>query len=537
MSLVTDRVSIINMFLKQLFRKQYLIQVAFWNFIATIYFFTFSCAPQGTGILGNPTKLQELVDQQTLQAPFAYDLAVDTISYNSCVSENVQFSEVIHGLKLGASEGFTDPLTGAVTAGLKLRTDFLQYIGKNFKPEYPNTVIKPSQLQKILSLSDYNKDAYVQFAVRRKTDLIAIPDLISPGSNSTKAYAQVPRDVTVITKDLFSGYLGYNLTKNVQFTATGAVLAEGPRVYNLSDTPEPTEGLLEATFNLNATSDESYVKPVPVTGTTENYGYAEIYSDAVRSDFTSKKNILAVTFGGDQNIPDVASTTPGEIVNHINLLKRPKLANSQSFDNTKAFGRGYQLTFESPNIAVPSWLKTRLTKVTELNLDNGAPVSGYSWSCESYLIMHPDHWDNNRIYSTNWTQKETTVEPSCSPIIGTDLTGLNGALRQEKIKRLRRHYSAKDWNIGLYVKQVARSTYSSTMPNRSELELCVAPKSKDCYLPTVGILDDANRIYEDVGIQYDTTQECYLTKDGGGDAKRVLGRCAQFASVCVRSGL
>jgi hypothetical protein len=529
---VTDRVSIKNMILVKFFPKKFNFKIVFWVQAAFAYFLL-SCAPQGSGILGNPTKLQDLVDQQTKQAPFAYDLAVDTISYNSCVSENVKTSGVIHGLKIGASEGFADPLTGAVSAGLKLRTDFLQYIGKNFKPEYPNTVIKPSQLQKILSQSDYNKDAYIQFAVRRRTDFVAVPDLISPGSNNTKAYAQVPRDLTVITKNLYSGLLGYNLTKSVQFTATGAVLAEGPRVYNLSDNPEPI--VLEATFQLNGTSDESYVKPTPVAGTTENYGYAEIYADTVRADFTSKKNMLAITFGGDQNIPDVAPTSPSEVVNHINLLKRPKMANSQSTDNTKAFGRGYQLTFESPNIALPSWLKTRLTKVTEISLDNGAPVSSTAWSCENFLIMHPTHWDNNRIYSSNWTQKAATVEPSCSPIIGTDLTGTNGAYRQTQIKRLRRHYSAENWNIGLYVPEQARSAYA--LPTRSIMPICLVPKSSDCYLPTLGILDDTNRrTTEDVGIQYDTTQECYLTKDGGGDTKRELGRCAQFASVCVRSG-
>lgn len=530
MSLVTERVSIYSMPIAMLLFKRLLKSIfhisLFINLVTLV-----SCAPQGTGILGNPAKLQDVVDQQTKIAPFAYDVAVDTISYNSCISESTSTSSVIHGLKVGASEGFSDPVTGAVRAGLKLRTDFLQYIGKNFKPEYPNTSIKASQLQKILSMSDANKDAFIQFAIRRKTDFVAIPDLISPGSNSTKTYAQAPRDLTVIQKILHSGLLGYNVTKNVQFTSAGDVLAEGPRVYNLSDTPDSVS--LEATFKLNSTADESYPKPTPIQGSIENYGLAEIYPEAVRGDFNAKKNMLTVTFGGDQNIPDSTTATPGEIINHINLLKRPFIANSLSADNTKAFGRGYQLTFESPNISQPSWLKTRLTKITEISLDSGTPVGGTSWSCENYLIMQPTHWDNNRMYSQNWNKKDTMVEPSCSPIIGTDLTATNGALRQAQIKRIRRHYSAENWNIGLYLPAAARTGY--TLPNRSIMPLCLVPKSNECYLPTTGILDDTNRKTVDIGIQYDYSQECYLTKDGGGDSKRDLGRCAQFASVCVRT--
>lgn len=498
-------------------------------------FLFFSCAPQGNGILGSPTKVQDIVSQSIKDAPFAYDVAIDTISYNSCISETVKNSP-IHGLKMGASEGFTDPLTGAGRAGIKLRTDFLQYIGKNFKPEYPNTTIQPSQIKNILSLSDYNKDAFIQMAIRRKTDFIAVPDLISIGGNNTKPYAQLPRDLTVMIQTLHLGLLGYNITKNIQFTSAGSVLAEGPRVYNLSDTPDPV--VIEATFNLNAIADESKLLPAPTTPpTTENFGEAEAYAQRVRDSFTAKTNLLTVTFGGNQNRPDVI--TSGDTTNHIDLLKRPRVANSLSFDTTKAFGRGFQLTFESPNVAQPSWSKSQLTKITEINLDNGAPTGGTSWSCENFLIMKPEHWDNNRMYSTTWTQAVKTdgtpqmVEPSCSPIVGPDLTGANGVLRQSQIKRLRRHYSESQWNIGLYLPAAPRTGYS--LPPRTTMPLCLTPKTGSCYLTTSGILDDVTRKNLDVGIQYDTTKECYLTILGGGDLKRDLGRCAQFASLCVRT--
>ena len=277
MRLVTERVSIKIM-----------------KSLLLIYFFAqtlfFSCAPQGNGILNNPSKLSDIVDQSTKVAPFAYDVAVDTISYNSCVSLDAKGS-TIHGLKIGASEGFSDPVTGASRAGLKLRTDFLQYIGKNFKPDYPNTVVKPSQLQKILENSDNNKDAFIQLAIRQKTDYTAVPDLISAGNNSTTGIAQTPRDLTVIQKLIHTGLLGYNVTKNVQFNSSGSVLAEGPRVYNLSDTPEPV--IIEGVFDLNAITDASYPG---TSGTTivESYGAAELYPQNVRDAFNSKKNLVKV---------------------------------------------------------------------------------------------------------------------------------------------------------------------------------------------------------------------------------------------------
>jgi hypothetical protein len=523
MSLVTERVSINDMPILMLLKKR-----VFTYLVLSGMSLIFSCAPQGNGILSNPTLLSDIVSQSVQQAPFAYDVAVDTISYNSCVSENINSTE-IHGLKVGASEGFDKVASGASRSGLKLRTDFLQYVGKNFKPNYPNTTIQPSQLRSILENSDYNKDAFIQLAIRQKTDYVAIPDLINVGANNTQLYAQTPRDLTVMPQILHSGILGYQISKGVKFTSAGGILDEGPRVYNLSSDPQPIS--IEARFNLNATNDASAPKSTATPTTTENFGYADLYAQKVRDDFSSRKNLLTVTFGGDQNITE--GITTGDPQNHINLLKRPYISNTQSVDNTKAFGRGFQLSFSSPNTGISAWQKTRLTSVTEISLDNGQNAGGTSWTCENYLIMKAEHWDNNRMYNENWTKNDTMVEASCVPIVGPDLTGTDGIIRQEKIKRLRRHYPISQWNIGLYLPSAPRSGYS--LPPRTTMPLCLTPKTGECYLPTSGILDNLSRRSLDIGIQYDTTQDCYLTIPGGGDSRRDLGRCANFASICIRN--
>jgi len=507
----------------------------------------YSCTPEGSGILGSSTDITSQVDNATKNAPFAYDVALDTISYNSCVSSNVNSSN-IHGLKIGASEGFTDPLTGAVKAGVKLRSEFLQQVGRSFKPEYPASTITPAQVLKILSKSDANKDAFLQIAVRRKSDLIAIPDLI----NLNGAVAKAGSDVTVFNQYLYSGYLGYILTKSIQYTDSGVVLAEGPRVYNLSNTGDPVN--LEGFFRFNATADSSVTIPTPPAGSTENFGYAEAYPQVVRDSFNkgfsssgnaNERYMLTATFGGNEDMPTGDAPTNGT-ANHINMLKRP--ATVASNDYTKAYGRGYAMKFTSPNSALSNWMTTQLTQIKEYDLSTGTELTGtagVAWTCENYRIMRQDHWDNNRMYN-NGLADNSVVEASCVPLIAADFTDGTlvsgtttlGQVRIEKVQRLRRHYPENLWNIGLYLPGGQRSGY--TLPARNAMtQLCISPKKSDdqCYLPTTGILANTAENALDVGIQYDTTKDCYTTSTGPQtDTNRKKGRCAQFASICVRSG-
>lgn len=497
--------------------------------IPTVLFFFNNCAPQGQGILGSTIPQVQVVDAATKGAPFAYDIAIDTISYNSCISETVKGSE-IHGIKMGASEGYVD--TGgsaAVRAGIKLRSDFLQYIGENFRPDYPESKIAPAQIQKILSLSDLNKDAFLNFGVRLNANLLAVPDLILPGANGTSQTGKIGRDVKVFERQLHSGLVGYDLMKNVIFNDSGKVLAEGTRVFNLSDTGDPVT--LESRFSYNNTEDASYVKPTD-TNIIENFGYREQYAEYVRSKFNSNTYLMAATFGGNQDAPE---PDDGK-TNHINRLKRPLKADGTMLSENKAFGRGYQLRFDSVNNPAEGWnkLKNRMTGVREINLDTGVETGGTAWSCENYLIVRPEQWNNNALNSPSAAKKETHYDPACMPLQADDLT----ADRVNRIKRLRRHYQESQWNVGLFVPAGVKSN-SYQPPLRTGLQLCVSPKSLDCYLPTTGVLSNpAERFSVDIGIQYDSSQECYLTMGNygtGSEDKKKLGRCGQFASICVRN--
>lgn len=443
---------------------------------------------------------------RTLQAtPFAYDLAVDTISYNSCVGSGLS-NRGIPGFKIGANEGFVDNNgSGAVKGGLKLKSEFLQFVATNIEPNFPNTTVVPSQMQYLLQFSTANAGNYIQYAIRTTSDLKVVPDTIQPSLIPVGGRDGVYENAVLSADPILSG-----ITKEVKFGAGKTVLSEGPRIYNAASSGSPKP--FEATLAYNNVVDETFqAEP----GVNDGQGAGEEYADRVRSKFISGAQILAVTYGNPLNIDPTGSDSTG--------LNSP--ARRVSTDQTKAYGRGYQLNFISKNPALSSWRRNIVSTVTEKNLENGQPVSGVSWTCEHVVIMKPNQFNNKKV-----------SEPSCSQLIAADLTNTNVAAR---VKNIRRHYPESEWGIGFFYAK--DSVYNPA--TRVAQPLCLVHKQTDCYLPTVGIVAGAPA--EDVGVQYDTSQECYLSRfvtmgvtysgnKTGNDARR-LGRCPQFASICVRS--
>lgn len=498
----------------------------------------FSCTRTGEGILNNQSTISETVDNYTKQAPFAYDIAADTISYNSCPNFAANGASLgpFPALTIGVNEGFvTNNGNGAVKGGLKLRTAFLQHIGRYIKPQSPSTSVTPEQVKFVLQNSTANAGAYLQYSIRKKTDLTLNLDLIAPGANGD-IQTLIPvrdRDAIVFLQDLTNGYVGHTLTKDVRFTATGAVLSEGPRTYNLSDTVDPVA--IQGSFGLNQTIDDSY-KPSTDSNSTNNpenfLGLGEYYSDYVRKKFNSTgadRVILTAVFGGKASDMGGGAEQTEETISQIRR---------QTTDVSKAFGRGYSLKFESKNKNVAGWVNNVMsgTAVTEFDLSTGTVVQGAQWTCENFVIVLPAHYDNKKL-----------GEPTCSPLMAGDLTGANEA-RQLAVKKIRRQHSALDWNIGLFIPKdtVLGTTVQDRIANRSKYQICVSPRRNNCYLPTTNIFAaDGPNVGKDAGIQYDTTKECYLTAYNlmganytnatTPDAKRLLGRCANYLSVCTRS--
>jgi len=500
--------------------------------------FLSSCAPQGTGILGSSTSFSTQLDNAIVQAPFAYDITPDTISYNSCNPYSATSdASSLKAIKIGASQGFTDQNGGGlVQGGLKIKTEFLQYIGRKFSPLSGKSTITSGQVLDVLSKSPINASAYLQFSVRQKYDLKLRPDLLNAAANPTLSLATPVRDAAVFSTTLSSGQTGSLLTKDLVFTTSGTPLVEGRRIYSISESvaANPIEGSL----GFNKLSDESY-PPTTSTDFAESFlGVAEYYSHKIREDFNTSdsktKLILTATFAGPNAEGLSLNPSVGTSMSTIAQLIRPSATASL------AYGRGYELTFSAPKptsgttALAAGWIKTNLTSVKEIDLSTGSSVSS-SWTCENFLITLSSQWDNKKLF-----------EPTCAPMLQSDELA-----RSDVLKRIRRHYNEREWNVGLFYPKNIEPTVS-----RSKLSVCIAPKSTvSCYLPT-----DARSVFnsteqssigtanlKDIGINYDTSKECYMTAfsvmgisySGASSliAKKQLGRCANYASICTRKDI
>lgn len=500
--------------------------------LASCFVFVVGCTPSGNGILDSKSSISEVIDNTTKQAPFAYDLAADTISYNSCTA--LSNTQAVSNLKIGVSEGFINTNgNGAVKGGIKLKTEFLQYIGKYFTPAAPSSTIIPAQVLRVLNKSAVNQNARIQFSIRRKNNLNLFVDQIA--SSMSETYSATPlvgRDATLIAAELNSGYAGELLTKDIKYTTAGTILSEGARNYNLSGTQQSIT--LHGAFRLNQTEDSSITLPPPPANYTPkeyNFGAAELYSQNVRNKFNatdSSKIIVTALFS--------TSASGSTDVDKILSIKRP-----DPKDLTKAYGRGYALQFTAKSSTVAGWTnKNILSGVTEIDLSTGSNVTGSTWTCEHFPIVRDSQYDKIR----------KDGDPQCTALLATDLPPERQG-RQLQIKKIRRHYPESEWKIGLFIppSTTLASSVASRTAQRDSWGLCVTPKTLSCYLPTgTEFMDNPSLLTAagktEFGVQYDPTKECYLTAYNSlginysvstDDQRRMLGRCAQYASICTRT--
>lgn len=454
------------------------------------------------------------------EVPFAYDTVVDTISYNSCSGNNLNNSG-LHGIKIGANEGFIDSTgSGAVKSGVKLRSDFLLYLAQNVKPTFPNTTIVPTQIQYILENSDKNKELQIQYAVRTKTNLRVVQDVIDP-SKAVDQYV-IGRDGAYEIPLLSQEPVLTAVTKQVQFGPNETVISEGPRTYNLGTGAQPDP--IEA--SLGYSSNQDITRPLDPQF-DDATGAGEEYADRVRQKFNSGEYILALTYGNQSSVTSGDDTTSFG-------LNSPRRATGAAAN--RAYGRSFELSFISKNSSVSSQRRNILNQITEKSLDTGSSAAGASWSCEHYVIMKTSEWNNKK-----------ASEPACSEINADDLAAAaTGPALKAKILRLRRHYPEAQWGIGFMVRE--NTPYVQTPAARAALPICVVNKAVDCYFATKGII--LAEPETDVGVKYNAAisgnlSECYLSRYSQmgvsyvgnltGDNARRLGRCPNYASICVRT--
>ncbi len=478
-----------------------------------------SCTPQTTPSLLTSTSNVSDVNKTILnEIPFAYDLSIDTISYNSCFQQNQNNSgEKIHGLKLSASGNYS----GNISSGLKLRTEFLNYVAQNVDPAFPNETVVASQLKYLLQSSEKNKDLAIQYAVRDSKTLTTIPDLID--REKFNGQYSLNRDgIYDSTNSLSVDPVLTYLTKDIKFGPKKTVLIEGQRTNNLGLASAPDD--IEGSFSFSAVADQTFqIDPAADDGV----GAGEQYSDLVRSQFNSGSYVLAITFGN----PNLVSSGDSSASFGLNSPMRPKNALP-----SRAYGRAFELNFVSKNPSVPSQRRNILTRINEKNLETGSPVGDARWACEHFVIMRSSELNNK------WADK-----PACSEINANDLSAaVTGPDLQRKLARIRRHYSEKEWAIGFLIRE--NTVYNSSPSARAALPICLVNKSNECYLNSIGLIKSDPT--KDIGVNYNAAisgnlSECYLSRytqmqvsysgNKTPDDLRKLGRCPQFASICVRN--
>jgi hypothetical protein len=477
-------------------------------------------APTTPSLLTSRSNVEDVNAKILADVPFAYDTLVDTISYNSCSGNNLKDSG-LHGIKIGANEGFVDSTgSGAVRSGLKLRSEFLLYLAQNVKPTFPNTSIVPTQVQYILENSDKNKELQIQFAVRTKNNLKVVQDVIDISKAANQF--QQGRDGVYETPLLSADPVLSAITKQVQFGPNETVISEGPRTYNLGSGAQPDP--IEASLGYSANQD--FTRPLDPQF-DDATGVGEQYADRVRQQFNLGDYVLALTYGNQSSVTSGDDTTSFG-------LNSPRRATGAPVN--RAYGRSFELSFISKNSSVSSQRRNILNQITEKNLDTGTGAAGASWSCEHYVIMKTSEWNNKK-----------ANQPACAEINAEDLasSGTGPALRA-KLLRLRRHYPEAQWGIGYMVRE--NTPYVQNTAARAALPICIVNKAVDCYFQTKGII--LAEPETDVGVNYNAAisgnlSECYLSRfsqmgvsyigNKTGDVARRLGRCPNYASICVRT--
>lgn len=146
-------------------------------------------------------KYGSLYGPKVQNIPFAYDIEVDQITYNSCSSAGYQKKSGAFTFKIGAYKS---------TAGLKLRQTYHDYVTSNFKPVYPNTSVTVDEKKAYLYDSPKNQGVTLQFAYRNYAQPYWVRNTSSPKASVDYVdYGLAATDDRVLTPLMHSSVANY----------------------------------------------------------------------------------------------------------------------------------------------------------------------------------------------------------------------------------------------------------------------------------------------------------------------------------------
>ncbi len=299
----------------------------------------------GSGESDSTTSPQEKLKTYEANAPFAFDVNVNQITYMSCADNKAQLSNknVFFTFKVGAFDSF----------GVRITPELVAYTHKNLDAPYsPNSTIpkgdaSPDQIQYMAQNSAESKGAQLQLAIRNRNNLVdGLPVLRSNGSDFTP---QVNLEYAPILDPLQNEAFIIQMMKNLS----------GRTNYFPTVKNSLSQSRLEGTLYLHDSLDA-----------------ASKIRNGLRTD-----NYLALTYTKDQT--DVA--TRGQPYQARGPTQQ------KTIDSTKVYGVGFSMDFKSGN-ASTSYQHNILSGISEYDLLTKNPV-GSQWDCSRTALKIIDPAD------------------------------------------------------------------------------------------------------------------------------------------------
>jgi hypothetical protein len=454
-------------------------------------------------------------------APFAYEAAIDTITYNSCNSPNSQGKTFT--FKMGSYDSATTvTTTGSIKTpkgGVRLNQNFIDYAYKVLKPDYPNPDITLDQVQQLLKESTLNAKVQPQLSLRSIYKLNRLGNIWFKTGNPT-----LGMDIIQMLGDLTDTRWATPLLDNSFPRKDKINYAD---FFNLADGDHRN---LNASFHFNI---------------------AEQAAEYLRNAFNKTENVDAqIVLGFSYS-------------NEATLIS-PEVTTSDLM--TSAYGRGYQLTFQMPPGAgltsanKPYHPNNQLSLIEEYDISTGKKLTDAGWDCGAKLkvvraedqniaaankpqaiinlkLSEAQYYNfRNSVGNINVGAAGDLLDPSktdlglCKkmdyyklsqyPQTGTMFaTGIYAGKTYGQIMDIvRRHLPAGDWDINLE-------------------DQCVVPKKFSCYPMNArnGGYTSGGTYYDQFKVTYSPSTPCHHNfADDYIKANTLDLYCTEYVTVCVK---
>ncbi len=428
-------------------------------------------------------------------APFAFDAAIDQISYLSCASSKLggnSFTFRFGAYSITRPQSPNTP--DKIMSGLAVKRTFFDYARANLQPTYDpknpkGNEVTYDQMKKFLSTSAGNSGQQLQFSMRKINDLKQIYTIVGSVSST---------DAVPVLGDL---------------------------------------------------SDDHWLEPIASKAYADSTGSDFVNYFPLAIDASARKIEGELDFnkaGTDAQIQTLAETYRDEFASNAQLVlgfsKTSDLTNLTTPDATsarKAFGTGYRPMFkqgvtpftnvlngkdyeigESVVSTYIQYPENVMTSISEVSLESGKST-GRTWTCDvkrRYTIARsqdsalcpPDGYNKSSV-SDKINQK--AAYDSFDKL-------LKDANYRYELELVRRHFPAKDWDVSIDRR-------------------CLVPKIKNfsCYADEILATAQGGTSYGLVPVEYDQTKSCYSFTKGATDYGGVAPTpyCAEIASICVRN--